>query len=55
MADLAARRIAYFVWNNSGLGPEETIDSVTQAEFAETMQRIIDGIGPQWVLDNVKE
>jgi hypothetical protein len=55
MADLAARRIAHYAWSGTGLDPEETIGGEDQAEYAETMQQIIDGTGPKWVLEAVAE
>lgn len=55
VVSITARRVAYFMWNKAGLDPEETIDSIDQAECAETMQDIIDGKGPKWVLKAVKE
>lgn len=55
MAGLTARRIAYFVWRGAGLCPEETINNLTQPEYVEVMQRIIDKIGPEWVLEAITE
>ena len=52
---LAARRITYFVWNRAGLEPHESIDHTTQEEYTETMQRIIEGTGPAWVLEDIPE
>lgn len=55
VAQLAAKRIAHFVWDGSGLDSDEAIDGATQKEYAETMQRIIEGTGPTWVLDAIPE
>ncbi len=58
MADLVARRIAYFMWRRSGLEPEETMggsDHLDRSSYAEVLQKIIDGEGPKWVLEGVVE
>ena len=55
MTGLIAKRIAFFAWNGSGLDPEETVDGMDQAEYADVIQDIIDGKGPKWVLKAVTE
>jgi len=55
MSDLAARRITCFVWNYSMLEPNETINGMDCYKYAENIQRIIDGIGPSWVLKDIPE
>jgi hypothetical protein len=55
ISDLAARRIAHFVWNYSMSESDETINGMNCDEYAESMQRIIDGIGPSWVLEDISE
>jgi len=55
MPDLTSRRIADYVWGRAGLDPEETIDHQDQAEFAQTVQNIIDEKGPKWLLEKIVE
>lgn len=58
MADLASRRIAYFIWQRAGLDADETMggsDHLDQADYAKVLQEIIDGKGPEWVLEAVVE
>lgn len=58
VAGLVARRIAYFVWERAGLDPEDTMggtDHLDRSRYAETLQEIIDGKGPDWVLEGVAE